>query len=169
MTPAAPSPATILVVDDNAEGRKLLALRLRHEGHAVVAAAGGHEALELAARHRPSLVLLDVLMPDLDGFEVCRRLRQMPALRAVPVVMLTALEGTDHVVRGLEAGADDFISKPFQPAELVARVRSLLRVKALFDEVERQRGAFFPRRWPSNCSPKVATLCWPATGVRLRC
>jgi adenylate cyclase len=138
---AGESPAPILVVDDRAENRKLLALRLAALGHRIVQAAGGHEALALAALETPALVLLDVLMPDLDGFEVCRRLRQLPAMRAVPVVMLTALEGSDHVVRGLEAGADDFVSKPFQPAELTARVRSLLRVKALFDETERQRSA----------------------------
>lgn len=138
---AADRPATVLVVDDSPESRKLLALRLGQLGHQVVLAAGGLEALAMAESARPSLVLLDVLMPDLDGFEVCARLRRMPALRAVPVLMLTALEGSDHVVRGLEAGADDFVSKPFRPAELTARVRSLLRMKALFDEVERQREA----------------------------
>ena len=135
------SPATILVVDDLAENRKLLAVRLVHQGYRVVQASGGHEALARAALEPPSLVLLDVLMPDLDGFEVCRRLRQMPSMRAVGIVMLTALEGSDHVVRGLEAGADDIISKPFHPAELTARVRSLLRVKLLIDETEHQRSA----------------------------
>jgi class 3 adenylate cyclase/CheY-like chemotaxis protein len=137
--PPTPDTATVLIVDDSAESRKLLALRLAQQGHRVLQAAGGQEALRLAEQEPPALVLLDVLMPDLDGFEVCRRLRRLPALRAVPVLMLTALDGTDHIVRGLEAGADDFVSKPFQPAELAARVRSLLRVKALFDEVERQR------------------------------
>jgi len=82
-----------------------------------------------------------VLMPGIDGFEVCRRLRAMPALRAVPIVMLTSLEATDDCVRGLEAGADDFIIKPFKPEELRARVRTLLRVKTLFDEGQRQRAA----------------------------
>jgi class 3 adenylate cyclase len=152
--PHDPAPATVLVVDDNAEGRKLLALRLAAQGHRVVQAGGGHEALAVAALEAPSLVLLDVLMPDLDGFEVCRRLRQLPGLRAVPIVMLTALDGTDHIVRGLEAGADDFVSKPFQPAELVARVRSLLRVKALFDEVERQRLAL--ASWSAELESRVA-------------
>ena len=131
----------ILVVDDRAEGRKLLALRLAREGYVVREAEDGAAALALAAADPPDLVLLDVLMPGMDGFEVCRRLRAMPALQAVPVVMVTSLEDTQDCVRGLEAGADDFIIKPFKPAELQARVRSLLRVKQLHDQGQRQREA----------------------------
>ena len=131
----------ILVVDDRAEGRKLLALRLTREGYAVREAEDGAAALALAAAEPPDLVLLDVLMPGMDGFEVCRRLRAMPALQAVPVVMVTSLEDTQDCIRGLEAGADDVIIKPFKPAELQARVRSLLRVKQLHDEGQRQREA----------------------------
>jgi len=133
--------ARILVVDDRPEARRLLALRLRAEGYRVEEAEGGEQALALAAADPPDLVLLDVLMPGIDGFEVCRRLRALPALQALPVVMLTSLEASDDRVRGLEAGADDFINKPFNPEELRARVRSLLRVKMLFDEGQRQRAA----------------------------
>ena len=148
------TPARILVVDDRPEGRKLLALRLQHEGYAVQQAGSGPEALALAAAAAPDLVLLDVLMPGMDGFEVCRRLRAMPELRAVPVIMVTALEATDDCVRGLEAGADDFIIKPFKPAELQARVRSLLRVKSLFDEGQRQRAAL--AEWSATLEQRVA-------------
>jgi DNA-binding response OmpR family regulator len=144
----------ILVVDDRPEGRKLLTVRLVHEGYTVQQAESGEQALALAAADAPDLVLLDVLMPGMDGFEVCRRLRALPALRAVPVVMLTSLEGTQDCVRGLEAGADDFIIKPFKPAELRARVRSLLRVKALFDEGQQQRAAL--AEWSATLENRVA-------------
>ncbi len=150
-----PAPAArILVVDDRAEGRKLLALRLQHAGYVVLQAESGAQALDVAAREPLDLVLLDVLMPGMDGFEACRRLRALPAMQAVPVVMVTALESTDDCVRGLEAGADDFIIKPFKPAELQARVRSLLRVKALFDEGQRQRAAL--AEWSATLEQRVA-------------
>lgn len=152
------TPARILVVDDRAEGRKLLTLRLQHAGYVVLQAEGGLQALDIAAQASPvqplDLVLLDVLMPGIDGFEVCRRLRAMPSMQAVPVVMVTALESTDDCIRGLEAGADDFIIKPFNPAELQARVRSLLRVKALFDEGQRQRAALAD--WSATLEQRVA-------------
>jgi class 3 adenylate cyclase len=132
--------ASILVVDDTAANRRLLSKLLCLEGYVVQEAAGGHEALALAqGPGTPDLILLDVLMPDLDGFSVCRRLRAMPALQATPIVMITSLDALDERVKGLDSGADDFLSKPVVPAELFARVRSLLRVKALFDEVSRQR------------------------------
>jgi class 3 adenylate cyclase/CheY-like chemotaxis protein len=148
------SPARILVVDDRPEGRKLLALRLQHDGYVVRQADSGPQALALAGQEAPDLVLLDVLMPGMDGFEACRRLRAMPALRAVPIVMVTSLEGTDDCVRGLEAGADDFIIKPFKPAELQARVRSLLRVKTLFDEGQKQQAAL--AEWSARLEQNVA-------------
>ena len=154
MTADGVAPARILVVDDRAEGRKLLTLRLQHAGYAVLQADGGAQALDIAAREPLDLVLLDVLMPGMDGFEVCRRLRQLPSMQAVPVVMVTSLDATDDCVRGLEAGADDFIIKPFKPAELQARVRSLLRVKALFDEGQRQRVAL--AQWAATLEQRVA-------------
>ncbi len=129
----------ILVVDDQAANRRLLEARLEERGYRVTQASGGLQALALAEVAPPDLILLDVLMPDLDGFSVCARMRQIPALQAVPIVMVTSLDAREDRVRGLDAGADDFITKPFIKEELWARVRSLLRVKTLFDEAQRQR------------------------------
>ena len=131
--------AKILVVDDMQANLRLLCDRLQRAGYQVRGAADGTEALAVAVAWQPDLILLDVLMPGIDGFEVCRRLRATAGFAAVPIVMLTALEATDERVRGLDAGADDFVSKPVVAAELMARVRSLLRVKALYDTVTRQR------------------------------
>jgi class 3 adenylate cyclase len=128
-----------MVVDDEAMNQRLLSDLLRALGHAVTLASGGQQALAVALADPPDLLLLDVLMPDLDGFEVCRRLRAAPQTQLLPIVMITTLDTRDDRVRGIEAGADDFLSKPFQRAELQARVSSLLRVKALYDEVARQR------------------------------
>lgn len=129
----------ILVVDDLPANRVLLADLLRAEGHEVTEVDSGQAGLAAALGTSPDLVLLDVLMPDLDGIEVCRRMRAVPSLAALPIIMVTSLDSMDDRVRALEAGADDFLSKPIQRAELQARVRSLLRVKALYDEVSRQR------------------------------
>ena len=131
--------ARVMVVDDEAMNQRLLSDLLSALGHAVTLASGGQQALAVALADPPDLLLLDVLMPDLDGFEVCRRLRAAPQTQLLPIVMITTLDTRDDRVRGIEAGADDFLSKPFQRAELQARVSSLLRVKALYDEVARQR------------------------------
>ena len=147
------SSAKVLVVDDRTDSRKLLVLRLQQQGCAVVQAESGPQALALAAQERPDLVLLDVLMPGMDGFEVCRRLRVMPAMLGVPVVLVTSLDDSEHYVRGLDAGADDFITKPVKPAELRARVRSLLRVKQQFDQIELQRQAL--QDWSATLARRV--------------
>ncbi len=125
----------ILVVDDTAVNVKLLADLLTVKGYAVVTAASGKEALEKVEAERPDLVLLDVMMPGMTGYEVCRRLRESPATLMLPVVMVTALDPAQERVKGIEAGADDFLTKPINQPELLARVRSLLRVKALHDEL----------------------------------
>jgi class 3 adenylate cyclase len=130
----------VLVVDDVPQNLQLLADLLTFKwGYRTERARTGSEALAQAERLRPDLILLDVLMPDLDGFEVCRRLRADPAFVATPIVLVTSLDAREERIKGLEAGADDFLSKPIVQAELFARVRSLLRVKALYDEVSRQR------------------------------
>ena len=121
-------PARILVVDDTAANVRLLEAVLGPEGYEVIAAASGPEALEAIAAREPDVVLLDVLMPGMDGHEVCRRIRAEPATHALPVLMITAA-GQQQKVAALEGGADDFITKPFDRAELLARVRSLLRIK----------------------------------------
>jgi two-component system cell cycle response regulator len=126
--------ARILVVDDIASNLRLLEARLTAEYYEVRAAQGGPAALALARDWLPDLILLDVMMPGMDGFEVCRRLKADPATEHVPVVMVTALGETAERVRGLEAGADDFLTKPVDDETLFARVRALVRLKRLLDE-----------------------------------
>jgi putative two-component system response regulator len=126
----------ILVVDDNPQIRQLVSIALRELRADVQGAAGGAGALERIERDPPDLVILDVMMPGLNGFEVCRRLREREETRLLPVLILTALEDKTNLVRGLESGANDFLSKPFDRIELVARVRSLLRIKHLTDRLE---------------------------------
>jgi DNA-binding response OmpR family regulator len=116
--------ATILLVDDDPKIRDLLRLYVEREGHRALFAADGEAALETALRGRPDLVLLDVMLPGLDGFEVCRRIRDASE---VPIVLLTARSGEGDTVIGLDMGADDYVVKPFSPRELMARVRALLR------------------------------------------
>ncbi len=115
---------TILVVDDEANIADLVDLYLRREGYRVVKAGTGDDGLRAVADHRPRLVVLDVGLPDIDGLEVCRRLR---ATSAIPVIFLTARETEVDRVLGLELGADDYVTKPFSPVELVARVKAVLR------------------------------------------
>lgn len=128
----------ILVVDDEPRNVRLLSDLLSVRGYAVSNAASGVEALEKVARERPDLVLLDVMMPGMSGFEVCREIRQDPETRLIPVVMVTALDGKEDRVKGIEAGADDFLSKPIDQLELLARVRSLVRIQELHKTVRRQ-------------------------------
>jgi class 3 adenylate cyclase/CheY-like chemotaxis protein len=132
------TPAKILVVDDTPKNVKLLADLLTVKGYAVVTAASGREALAQVVAERPDLVLLDVVMPEMSGYEVCRKIRENPATEILPVVMVTALDPSEERVKGLEAGADDFLTKPINQAELLARVRSLLRIKELYDTVQAQ-------------------------------
>ncbi|WP_237213718.1 response regulator, partial [Falsiroseomonas oryziterrae] len=125
--------ARVLVVDDVAANRRLLEARLLNEYYEVALAGSGEAALETARRWSPDVLLLDVMMPGLDGYEVCRRLKADPATAHIPVVMVTALTDQAERVRGLEAGADDFLSKPVDDATLFARLRALLRVKQVLD------------------------------------
>ncbi len=132
------NPAKILVVDDTPRNVKLLADILAVKGYAVVTAASGAEALERVEAERPDLVLLDVVMPGMSGYDVCRKIRENPATGILPVVMVTALDPNQERVKGLEAGADDFLTKPINQPELLARIRSLLRIKAFHDTVQAQ-------------------------------
>lgn len=127
--------ARILVVDDVEANVRLLEAKLTIEYYDVLTAHDGPTALAVAAREKPDLILLDVMMPGMDGFETCRRLKANPDLRHTPIVLVTALDGREDRIRGLEAGADDFVTKPIDDLVLMARVRSLTRLKAIMDEL----------------------------------
>ncbi|WP_375549238.1 PleD family two-component system response regulator [Oceanicaulis alexandrii] len=130
--------ARILVVDDIETNRRLLEARLTAEYFDVLMAEDGPSCLDLARSQKPDVILLDVMMPRMDGFETCRRLKADPATRHIPVVMVTALDQRSDRIRGLEAGADEFLTKPVDDVALFARVRSLLRLTSVMDEL-RQR------------------------------
>src|ERR1700742_4352853 len=127
--------ARVLVVDDVPANAKLLEARLSAEYFDVLTASNGAEALAICARADCDIILLDVMMPDMDGFEVCRRLKSNPSTHFIPVIMVTALDSPADRVRGLEAGADDFLTKPVSDIALIARVRSLTRLKMMTDEL----------------------------------
>lgn len=131
-------PPLVLVVDDHADNRDLLVARLESKGWATAQAADGPAALEAVARLRPDLLLLDVAMPGMDVLEVTRRLEADPALPFTPVLLVTAPTATADVVAGLEAGSDDYLTEPIEQQALVARVRAMLRIKALHDQVQAQ-------------------------------
>ena len=126
--------ARILIVDDVAANLRLLEARLSAEYYQFPSAQDGDDALELARSWQPNLTLLDVMMPDIDGFETCRQLKRDPVTRHIPVVMVTTLDQNAERVRGLEAGADDFLTKPVDFSTLLARTRSPIRLKRLLDE-----------------------------------
>ncbi|MFL5929086.1 MAG: response regulator transcription factor [Gaiellaceae bacterium] len=117
---------TVLVADDDDDIRLLVAYRMEKAGYAVLQARDGQEAVDLALEHRPDLAILDVMMPRLDGYEATRQLRAHDETKRIPVILLTARAQEDDVQRGFEAGADDYIRKPFSPQELRARVQAIL-------------------------------------------
>jgi two-component system cell cycle response regulator len=133
--------ARVLVVDDILANVRLLEAKLSAEYFEVITAMNGIEALECMHRARPDIVLLDVMMPGMDGIEVCRRIKSNPLTHHVPIVMVTALDQADDRIRGLEAGADDFLSKPLDDLALFCRVRSLVRLKMLTDELRARTAA----------------------------
>ncbi|WP_431274139.1 adenylate/guanylate cyclase domain-containing protein [Variovorax ureilyticus] len=144
----------ILVVDDVPSNVKLLTDILTARGYRTTAAMSGEQAMASIAADPPDLVLLDVMMPGMNGYDVCRAIRADPHFAVLPVVLVTALDPERERVNGLNAGADDFLSKPIHQAELMARVRSLLRVKTLYDEVERQRTEL--QAWNNTLEQRVA-------------
>ena len=133
----------VLVVDDTEANLRLLDAYLKGVDCAVSFASSGADAIEHVTLEPPDLVLLDVTMPGVDGFEVCRIIKQAPRTRLLPVVMITALDSTEDRVRALEAGADDFMTKPVERVELVARVHSALKLKALYDSLESAEHVIF--------------------------
>lgn len=130
------SNAKILVVDDEARNVRLLSMILKAEGYEVLEGYSGEEAIEKAQAELPDVLLLDIMMPRIDGYEVCEILREDKRTEAIPIVMITALRGLDEKIKALDTGADDFINKPFDKFEVLARVRSLLRVKRLHDKLD---------------------------------
>jgi class 3 adenylate cyclase len=126
----------ILAVDDNKQNLELLTKALTAANYEIITATDGSRALQLVERSSPDLILLDVMMPGMSGYEVCAKIRAEETTRRLPIVMLTALHEVSYRIRGIEAGADDFLSKPFNREELLTRVRSLLRIKTLYDDIE---------------------------------
>jgi adenylate cyclase len=131
-------PQRILIVDDNEANRDILEARLKGHGYELLQAADGEEALAAVQRDHPDLILLDVMMPKLDGVEVCRRIKGDATLPFTPIILVTSKSDTRDVIAGLDAGADEYLTKPVDQAALVARVKSVLRVKALHDQVQAQ-------------------------------
>jgi putative two-component system response regulator len=136
------APPLVLVADDTETVRTLFSQLLASEGYRVLTARDGSEALATAQQHRPDLFLLDVRMPGCDGLEVCRRLKAAPETRLTPVILVTGLADSADRIEGIEAGADDFLTKPVNPQELRARVRALSRMKQLIDELDSAEAAF---------------------------
>src|SRR4051794_28744118 len=132
----------VLVADDTDSVRTLFQKMLTTDGHEVIIAADGAAALDAVDRHHPDVILLDITMPVVDGLEVCRRLKADPATRLTPVVLVTGQTDLSDRIRGIEAGADEFLSKPVHPHELRARVRSLTRMKHLIDALDSAEAAF---------------------------
>jgi putative two-component system response regulator len=130
------TPARVLAVDDSAANLALLQQLLVREGYEVRTARDGEEALDAVLRETPDIVITDVMMPRRNGFDLCRAIKNHPAARLVPVVLVTSLDGAQDRIRGIDAGADDFLRKPFDPHELRARVRSLLRLKRYTDDLD---------------------------------
>jgi adenylate cyclase len=148
------TPARILIVDDNAANVDILRARLAAHGYELVTAADGEEALVAAREHLPDLILLDVMMPKLDGIEVCRRLRADGSMPFIPIILVTAKSDPKDVVAALEAGGDEYLTKPVDHASLVARVKSMLRIKALHDQVQEQAAQL--QEWNRTLEQRVA-------------
>jgi len=129
--------STILVVDDNAQNLELLQAYLESLPCTILTACDGLRALEIVERTPPDVILLDVMMPRMSGFEVCKKLKADPATRSIPIIMVTALNELGDIERGVESGTDDFLTKPVKKLELLTRVKSLLRVRHLKRELDR--------------------------------
>ncbi len=130
-------PSRILIADDNQQNRELVEAYLGDEDYIIEMACDGQQTLAQVEAFQPDLILLDIMMPKMSGFEVCQHLKQNEATRSIPVLMITALRETADIEKAVDAGADDFLSKPVQRLELKTRVRSLLRVRHLTNERDR--------------------------------
>jgi putative two-component system response regulator len=135
----AKNPGVILIVDDSEDNRLLLSSQLKMQGYQILQAEDGHEGIEMVKRERPDLVLLDIMMPGMSGFEVCSRLKSDPQTAGIPIIIVTALRDVEYRIQGIEAGADEFLSRPHHREELMVRVRSLLQLKRARDGLEEER------------------------------
>jgi serine phosphatase RsbU (regulator of sigma subunit) len=151
-------PPLILVVDDNPTNLDILQTRLRAHKYEVITAADGEAGLAMARKNQPDLMLLDIMMPKMDGIEVCRRIKEDPSQPFMPIIMVTAKADSKDVVAGLEAGGDEYLTKPVDHAELVARVKSMLRIKELHDTVLEQSAQL---RVQLETATKIQSLFWP--------
>ena len=152
------TPPLILIVEDNPESRDILQARLRANNYEVITAADGEAGLALAREKHPDLILLDIMMPKMDGIEVCRRIKGDPSLPFMPIIMVTAKADSKDVVAGLEAGGDEYLTKPVDHAALVARVKSMLRIKDLHDKVLEQSAQL---KVQLETATKIQSLFWP--------
>ncbi len=163
MTPGldlADRPARVLIVDDERHNRDLLEVMLAPEGYVLLTAASGEDALAIVDQQAPDLILLDVMMPDIDGCEVARRIKSKSSSKNIPVVMVTALGDHDARMLGLSAGAEDFLTKPVDRAELCMRVRNLLRLRAYgayYDKYSQSWKAKWALARPTSSTASVST------------
>ena len=148
------TPPRVLIADDNAANLRIMRTRLTADGYEVVTAADGEEALAVAHEAKPDLILLDIMMPKVDGIEVCRTLKKQQSPSFVPIILVTAMADAKDIVAGLEAGADEYLTKPVDHAALSARVRSMLRIKSLHDTVAAQADEI--ARWNTTLENRVA-------------
>jgi len=152
------TPPLILIVDDNPANVEILQMRLAANNYDIITAADGEAGLAMAKDKQPDLILLDIMMPKLDGLEVCRRLKGDPSLPFMPIIMVTAKADSKDVVAGLEAGGDEYLTKPVDHAALVARVKSMLRIKSLHDKVIEQSAQL---KIQLKTATKIQSLFWP--------
>lgn len=147
------TPARILIADDNPDNLEIFRTRLAAHGYEVLVAVDGEEALSFVRTQLPDLLLLDFMMPKMDGLDVCRHIKSDPSLPFMPIIMITAKSGTQDVVAALDAGADEYLTKPVDHGSLVARVKSMLRIKALTDTVQAQSQKL--AEWNTNLETRV--------------
>jgi len=152
------TPPLILIVDDNPANVDILQARLAANNYEIITASDGEAGLAMARDHRPDLILLDIMMPKMDGIEVCRQLRADASLPFMPIIMVTAKTDSKDVVAGLEAGGDEYLTKPVDHAALVARVKSMLRIKSLHDTVLEQSAQL---QTQLKTATKIQSLFWP--------
>lgn len=158
-------PEKILIVDDNEELLGAISRLLEMQGYTALTAKNGEEALEIAAKDRPDLILLDWILPGIDGIEVCRRLKSEDATRGIMVLLVTGRDSVDSLIEGLDAGADDFIPKPFKHPELLARIRSSLRLKKATDELTERNRQLVESQYELVRTEKIATIGLLASGI----